>query len=1833
MNSVETPASAAGQKPTFGHSPDWDRLFNWARANHVSGAVSKLLDVALVEAAPAAYRRQVVGSLLSVIARPSSQYLFSKWSTQSLHADELCRLGAALSLDDEILRQYEPCGYHQRVEQYLGKTLHPLYLAGICIARPPVLSISIKSEHITWHEVLVAWLLHAAHVSDDAGYRQELYLHRLSERLRIASDDEQEQWILLLAKLSLPLTECSVLSQFEYKLAYRAENIRRTSTLDRAAEALFNSIIKIARQQRAELTLRGAAFSLPERFFDSDELAPSADSFSPATDLILSEDLSEETFRFLPTKGEDGGGIELTVTKPTIPYQRLTGRSILLAATEDLHFLPWSWNNQTESERQSVSSLTTNLLQSELFSQQLLGAIMTVAEMTSRSLRRCLEIAVNDSSPKEWSWQSESGFLVRESRRRESGWESDEPDAFKWLRDATKTQRLTLSDLVINVLRTAYARAPGATCLGDLWAVAERVEPEVAFHKAVADRCARVKPGMLGRTLSTLLHTTTKDATFTKLATSHPKSALPGACAYGSWTTKQINQAFVTAGFATPEALTGAPDDDSAMGSLLAVVEDYLPAAFARGAKRVAQLRDALVGNSAPNEKDLIQFHNTYVGYVVVQLLAATGARPVIDPFESPLDFNFAWHFVYVDDKAQDDRPSGRLIPIPSSLSSYIQTTYRQHLVSLARCIKDDNSELAAAIDAVLAGDSNHPLPYFFFLKKKGGVLTWESVSEASLEKLELFDWPLPLNLFRHRLANHLRALGVDVEIIDGLLGHGEDGSETYGDESWRTWQADVTSASGAINRAFSVLDTPYLDGMPAEIASLPSTPHPDVSSRAELNGFGRTARSKRRKQWLREANAEAIFHRKQLIAGRRLEDLTREELTDIGRKLLLNSKGMPHRRGWIKYQRFIDALERHGQITNRRNRPSKYFLRNATSSPFNDFAPRVAHSFPVIRDLFRTAMMGTRPYSYQQAACYGAIALCAESQVTDQTLLMAILRSKDYRVTKANSLYYIECGSELHLTDADATVRRHRVSRNCAKWLTQAQKRSTKARTAAPAIPEHLALFSRTIEALIGEPVKDALQLVTHLAAITDQWNAMTLPGVVAGFLAGRNESWSLPLRFWVPLVCNRVPDFGKIERDDEVTSDEAEISLKKLVEPDAEKNVTAADAFFKAFRKEIRDYDATDTTAGGAATEPPPVLASRRDLQRALWRQIDEASGCISPTLLLIAKWVTSFVTRKHRGRYVALSSLLRYLTALSGPFTDVAYASDLRLLDQDAITELYGQVLSIGTQRRASYRHERLRAFHRWCEVQHEVERPDWAELPCSNTTVPADAGLILEEDYLSALSALWQDNDHEDRESLGPALLLLLCYRFGLRPQEAIGIRRDEWLDLGKEIQIIIQTNDIRRTKVPVSSRRVVPLLFALHPLERDLLKRWFGALEAVSGDRRNTPIFCDDAAQLLDLDALSATARVALKMATRNPEAILYHARHTAGTVVAMALADVSLPGAERLPAVSSPEQRRHIQTLLLGYPGVSRRSPWALARYLGHAGTERARASYVHCFGDWADALIWQHDEKERARKTLPDVFDVDQLPELERVPARATLPDQRYRYRPTAARVLQFLRMMGRGYSAGDAAERLSIPDKFCASWASYIDTVDRRIYLEGEDLPPVQQQSCRFLAHINEAGWQRLLSVATAHSGRELEKFIDDCRSKENEIHLIGLSMIGATRQWTLWTLDQLVVMRALLNFWSVPPALQRMVGPLEKIAGGEFERCALEQGFQIESMRAQTDKKALKIDAGMDLKKEGRELYNFKRRCAFLFRENSSHAIRNSFQFLLAGVVTMMLAKPVD
>ena len=141
------------------------------------------------------------------------------------------------------------------------------------------------------------------------------------------------------------------------------------------------------------------------------------------------------------------------------------------------------------------------------------------------------------------------------------------------------------------------------------------------------------------------------------------------------------------------------------------------------------------------------------------------------------------------------------MVPLADGAKGLLED-YLEHLRRFKASLSGQHKDLAHRIQQVLEGNSD-TLPLFFLLDSNGA---WHPLTDLAVPGSELFSWPLPKNLFRHRFAQQLARMNVHPEVIDGWMGHGERGTTSYSDHSARCWREDRERYKEALDDCFERL-------------------------------------------------------------------------------------------------------------------------------------------------------------------------------------------------------------------------------------------------------------------------------------------------------------------------------------------------------------------------------------------------------------------------------------------------------------------------------------------------------------------------------------------------------------------------------------------------------------------------------------------------------------------------------------------------------------------------------------------------------------------------------------------------------------------------------------------------------------------------------------------------------------------------------------------------------------------------------------------------------------------------------------------------------------------
>ena len=1516
-----------------------------------------------------------------------------------------------------------------------------------------------------------------------------------------------------------------------------------TTALERAAFYLKETRSEVGRGSKASRQFLSAIGAIAA---GSSDAIQSRRTHAPIPDYLRSvpspvDDLPFETDdqRFNVLIGDSSGDEDelayVTEIDPTdsSAQQELRSGSVFMQTAELSHYLPWSWDRLLPPEVDQVESWIKYQLASQDVNERLGGALVWLAIRLSRSLAMIERVTVEPGGTAEWSLSTDFSRVKRKAPRRHSAWS---PDASNIDQVAPFGEELKVQ--LPDDVRDSFAQmgVPGTDtklALGDLWRNHSRSSLESWFNERARRYFPRVTSAKLGQCFGQKLFEQSGDFSFARLLTSHPQSALPGACSYATWDVKAIEK-----GLGLPVLKTDKESDDlHLMGSLLAPLDSVL-------SDEIRRANDKL--EKAAGE-GLIYYHNTLAQYVVMALYAATGGRFLKDPFELARHFSSSFDCVFINDKSDEGLHNGRIVPLPSTAGKLVEH-YLQHMKALADLLREHREDLSRQL-CLLVERKPANLPFFFLLDDH---LQWHSLADAGMLQCETFNWALPGNLFRHRYSQRLMQESVDPEVIDGWMGHAERGVASYSDYSVRCWADDAAYYRNTLEKVFNVL--PFV--MPRTLQSLPPLQYtvPKGGKFVEPDLFGEKARAHQRKVKRQEAIKAAHDDIQFFLNRRQFNDLSNKELMDLSRHMLLRENCLPHPQAALRYRVFTKCLEKtmvqshsaieesseKGTEDSEAGEAKRNILKRRMVSVRDERSlvePDVMAKLDIFARLSNWASKQAKSthkadFSKSRALCFGSVLLAIEKRLGYSRLLLDVAQGQHFRLLQDDRRYFLEYSEALEPDDFSAAVQRHEVSYKVASLLAHG---ASKNRETDEVVPGELAEFGPLLEIYQQEPQNTSQPsmntLIEWLSAAINQANLVQLPGVVAAALSDRAPPTSPSLRDYVRIHHGRSIDLGD---DEDISEDLPTVFLTKPRVQESDKLRLQANA--KAFKTEVQ----------GLLNQYERQRA--REFARDLEGLCRKFTGDLSSSMLLAGYWITNHC-RQGKGKKgkkldpFAQNSLTTYWSYLASAFCGFLYDVDLVSLDQEDVTARCGDMLDhkVEMGRRPDYFAKRLQDFFQWAS-QYGVASPEWTELNLASNYRSVNPGLITEREYQDCQRVIQADQSVSPEERHWLGFVLLLCYRFGLRAQEAIGLLRRDWCNVDELRWVVIQKNPYRDLK-SVASRRVIPLLFDLSPLEQDLVERVLGHHQALVSQETNLPILCELSPHsrpvlIHQASRIPAALIRVLRNVTGNPELVLHHCRHSFYNRLAPALLGIQTPLSQRLSDDNRAEGVR--RTVLGATHHVSRRSTMAMARLMGHRFPSTGLGSYFHGMTDWCDALTPVTTPRARRIQGVLQVSELPQRPEAT-LPAMAESLDYT---QPSVGSLLKLLRLVATGIPYDRAGELLLLHPNLVArlefavtettSRMRFSSPHDKNVKLRGADYPNA------LLEPISDAAWQRLIYHAQKSGDLSVEGL-----PPENASHLHDIPyLVGPNRHILMDRPGHYWLVKQVLNLFEVSDTDYRVV-----------------------------------------------------------------------------------------
>lgn len=1695
-----------------------------------------------------------IGNLVRELNYQDSLIITEQWK-DNLETRQLAQFAVAVNADAEMVRSYSHISHDggavQNRRQYEGLQDKTFLLA--LLTHP--LSDTVDKKTYIERRRLRVWL------TVQASIRFQKYSSPADRNISAAArflimDADDPRWVLvdkLLNRVKQNLgSSDNTFERFSGSLANTAERIRNDGNDRSRSEVIFlNAIVAIAREETDPIAYNiGHIVNFPLVVSQSnptiiDDILQTGkpDDVLPQT-LIPSvfDDSDEPTLSYLT---------EVDATD-TSAEQALSSGSVFMQTMEMSHYLPWSWERIFPSEFELLEQWLEAALQSDDAENRTGAALVWLALQLGRSLFMVERITLEAEITNEWSFTLNFQQLKRKSPRRSSVWRPDDA-AIDRLRPFVDELIVTVPETIQRALQAYVSErteSGNSNSLGQIWLQVSEDKLDVWFAEQARQHFPRLTSAKLANYKSQQLFDSNGEFNFARLLTSHPSSALPGACSYATWDVKAIEN-----GLGLEVQTNGAEIDTLIMGSLLAPLDSVLKEEIVRCTNLLQE----------KVTEGWVNYHNTLAQYVVMALYAATGARPLRDPFESLSYFSIQHACVFINDKSDDGLHNGRVVPLPATAIVLVQE-YTSSLKKLSKELVTHSPKLANNIKMLSDGNQGAEMPLFFLLDAD---LQWYSMADAPKLGCSLFEWGLPANLFRHRYSQRLLHKGVDPEVIDGWMGHAERGTATYSDYSARCWKQDAKIYSEALQQSFNVLPfkIPEAPSEQLKFLSVPSNPTNELKTKI----FGYKAREKNRRLRVKAAINDAQTDIEIYLNDRAINTLDEDQLKQLISKMLLRDNRIPQPQAALRYKVLLKQLrkaeEKEKQSENI-NPVRNQLLRQRLVKQQEErslVTDKVISSLEHYQELLDWAHR-TKSNTFQgrvvksASLLIGTLILAIENRLSYQRLLLDIVNSKNFRLVQNNKTLYLEYSEVLLKDDLGAAVQRHQISYKVASFFAYGSHNKKNVRVPTPAnIPELNELLTIYRKENLTQKNPTVEELVAWLSHLINQANLVQLPGIVAAALSERMPPTSESLPDHMRLLEGRLIDLPK---------QVAEVSYHDI-------GITRA-------RGQENDKQVLQEKAKEMTSEIGLLLQSYSPSQARTYAKkihlvCKQYKGQVSPAVLMLGYWMAELMASGKAARRknilpYAKNTLTTYWSSLVHVFRGLLYKADLVIMESDELTELCAQMLEYKQGARVDYFAKRLQDFFRWA-AGYGTATPEWAELAIVNDERSVSTGLISEDDYQACLAKIMSDIELDQDKQLMLSSVLLLCYRFGLRSQEAIGLLRRDWCQSATDesIWVLVQNNHYRTLKSH-SSRRAIPLLFKLSCIENDIIERTLGRYSGIAGTAVNRPLLCEPSnvggqPALTSLaPRIPETLILLLRSVTGNPKLVLHHARHSFYNRVAAALFGLKMPLANKL---THPEEHEYIRRVVLGTnSSVSRRSSMALARLMGHRYPSTGLKSYFHLASAWADELV---TVSQKRVSRLEAAIQVTELPRLQKAQEDAPLAQTLQYVKPTLSKTIQTLRLVALGISYARASRLMRISPSFIENLQMVFETtnermrftssLDKRVKLKGQLCPNALLES------IGDDAWQRMLYQA--------EKI-----DSQNQLVLDGIEiahleelpyMVSTNRQVLMEQSGQCMLVGHVLELFEIPESgYQVRVKNTSTLAMGRLQEAGFSALYEEEARR---------------------------------------------------------------
>jgi integrase len=970
-------------------------------------------------------------------------------------------------------------------------------------------------------------------------------------------------------------------------------------------------------------------------------------------------------------------------------------------------------------------------------------------------------------------------------------------------------------------------------------------------------------------------------------------------------------------------------DEDNVIGSKLSI--DKAEIARVIKSKRAALLQ--MFSETSPSLEQLIVRHNQFVNYTLLILIASTGHR-------SRTEFGFTSYSM--DDRAGYSLISDKINFVDSSIRVIPQCTilkkqlisYKNHCADLSRLIKPYNFSLAKKLSKVFKLQVNDE-PTFFHIVSNNVI----PVGSSKIEGYLLPEINLPLNFLRHYFCSALRLAG-EFKFAKALMGHVGSGEHILSDHSCDALE-NIKSVGSAIDHLLTEIGIEAIEITPSrgpkinvgtdEIGELYS---PSYLRRSEI-----TERSCQIR-WVRKLISPRV---KELMDPKTHEE-TVDELLKQAAADQNSVISIERRLYWLnrviskvsKAQRWVAAL----------NEPERLAVEPVLILRMRQaqFIKEKVNEWILSNNEFLT-------HQEQIAKIWCSLTINSDMDVPINLPNLSVMKEPPFYEHGMAWFEMLDSKSnQTHIIHIDSIslllIQRYSISTINIKSAADIKK----------CILQNI-LYPLSKQNNLDHVARSALKTIDSTGMYLREARDPFSISLLHAYQNKRLLTTNIPPE----KLCRWLSATPTIYETSLIKASVLNLISTSKFKNSTNNNYQSSLLLMRKLHRRMRQLKDVNTPKTPLSQVLICTWADFIKLpDETNVNCLIQQSQHLDEMMVLVLLWLIDVSKRpgREKRKNTAIGTVKTYLSNVGKPLLEQSIGRSILQLEPEELTEFYSDALDSRNIIDRAQRAQNMRNFHNFLMTSYLCSPVDWhsIEPTINNNDRAADANIISMREYNNTLNLLKSDPDSLPVEQDINQLILILCYRAGLRSGEATHLKLND-ID-NKNWIIHVRTNNLHRTKTLKSNRRV-PVDLLLSEEEKALINRRIELVKQYHPDAENPWLLCDKTTSrcLVYIDKHTSRINHALKVVSGDNTLRLHHARHSFANYLLLLTNELYYSRhvyveLQKWCRTDDIENFSHLVTTLLTGKQTSKSNVLhAISLAMGHASPETTLRSYIHVLG------------------------------------------------------------------------------------------------------------------------------------------------------------------------------------------------------------------------------------------------------------------------------------------